>query len=312
MPSPKPGRSNHLAIIAGLLFAIFLWGGNNAAIKFLVKSWPPITVGSTRFLCAGLIMFALLRWTTWLGCSVVMPHAMRRSLWWRGGLSLAAYAVVFNFALRLTSASHVALYLAVSPVWALLWEGSSGYTRGKYLKCYLAALLALAGVAILFLPALKSTTGTLPGEFLGLAASLIWTTYGRQCRLLGTQLSGAEITAHTMWRAGVIMIPLAIVVNIHNPLHWEFKLLLVQSYCILAGGITAFALWNHALRHWKTSEVFLFNNLIPLSTMLWAHYTLGEAVSPTFWLAMAFIVGGVLIGQADWQKLLGNRWLPTE
>jgi len=312
MPLGKTGSKNHLGIIAGLLLAILLWGGNNASIKFLVKSWPPITVGSTRFIIAGLLMFALLRWTNLLGRAGLLSPELRRSLWWRGGFSLAAYTVVFNFALRWASASHVALYLAVAPVWALLLEGRSGYTLGKYFKCFLAAVLALVGVAILFLPALKSTAGTLRGEFLALVASVLWTNYGRQCRLLGATLSGAEITAHTMWRAGLLMLPLAIVENIYHPIHLEPGLLLAQSYCILAGGITAFALWNHALRHWKTSEVFLFGNLIPVSTMLWAHFTLGETISPTFWFAMAFIVSGVLIGQADWQKIFGNKWLPSE
>ena len=92
----------------------------------------------------------------------------------------------------------------------------------------------------------------------------------------------------------------------------EPRFLGVQSYCVLAGGVVAFALWNNALRHWKTSEVYLFNNLIPLSTMLWAHFTLGEPVTRNFWLAMAFIVGGVLIAQANWRAVLGWRWTPAE
>jgi drug/metabolite transporter (DMT)-like permease len=86
----------------------------------------------------------------------------------------------------------------------------------------------------------------------------------------------------------------------------------VQVYCIIAGGVVAFALWTNALRHWKTSEVYLFNNLIPLSTMTWAHFCLGETVTPTFWLAMALIISGVLIGQANWQKVFNGRWLPAE
>jgi drug/metabolite transporter (DMT)-like permease len=55
-----------------------------------------------------------------------------------------------------------------------------------------------------------------------------------------------------------------------------------------------------ALRRWPTSRVYLFNNLIPLSTATWAHFTLGEEVSPTFWLAMAMIVAGVMLGQWNW------------
>jgi len=294
--------------------AVFLWGGNNAGVKYLVNFWPPITVGSTRFLCAGLLMFAMLRWTDWLGSAGVLSSLVKRRLWWRGGLTLAAYIVVFNLALRCTAVSHVALYLAISPVWALLWEGCpEGSRASEYFKRYAAALLALSGVVVLFLPALKSTGGTaIPGEVLGLTASVLWTLYGRQCRLLGQSLSGIEISAHTMWRAGILMLPLAVMENIRRPVYWDAKLLLVQCYCIVAGGIIAFALWSHALRHWKTSEVYLFNNLIPLSTMLWAHFSLGEPVLSTFWVAMALIISGVLVGQTGWQRLFGNRWFPAE
>jgi len=74
------------------------------------------------------------------------------------------------------------------------------------------------------------------------------------------------------------------------------KLLGVQLYCILAGGVVAFALWNNALRQWPTSRVLLFNNLIPVSTMTWAYFCLGEAVTQTFWLAMILIATGVMLG----------------
>ena len=49
----------------------------------------------------------------------------------------------------------------------------------------------------------------------------------------------------------------------------------------------------------------LFNNLIPLSTMTWAHFFLHEPVTPTFWAAMVLIVAGVVLGQANWTKLFG-------
>jgi len=305
---------NNWVIIPGLLLAVFLWGGNNAGVRFLVQSWPPILVGSTRFLCAGMLMFALLRWTRWLGGSERLSPDAKRRLWWRGGLSLAAYIAVFNLSLRFTTASHVALYLAASPVWALMWEGKAGFTRGELIKRYFAAALALLGVVVLFLPVLKTAdVDTLPGELLGLTASVLWTNYGRQCRALGSTLSGALISAHTMWRAGVFLLPFALIeLHGHRINLWEPKNLLVQLYCIVGGGVLAFALWNNGLRHWKTSEVYLFNNLIPLSTMLWAHFCLAEPVTRTFWVSMVLIVSGVVIAQAKWQQILGRLWLPAD
>ena len=107
---------SNAAITASLVLAIFLWGGTNIGVKYLVGFWPPIWVGCSRFLCASLLLLAILRWTDWLGSSSPVSGDLKRSLWWRGGLSLAVYIVAFNWALRFTSASHVALYLGATPV----------------------------------------------------------------------------------------------------------------------------------------------------------------------------------------------------
>jgi drug/metabolite transporter (DMT)-like permease len=304
---------HRFAIVASLLFTIFLWGGNNTGIKYLVQSWPPIWVGSTRFIVAGLLMLTVLRWTDWLGKSDPPSAALNGRLWCRGGLSLAVYIVLFNWGLRFASASHMALYLGASPVWALVWEGRAGEGTAQLLKRAVAAGLALLGVFILFWPALRSTNGSWPGELMGISASVMWVVYGRQCRALGQTLSGVEVTAHTMWRAGVLLVPFAALeTGGRMMVHWDMRLALIQLYCIVGGGVIAFALWNNALRHWKTSEVYLFNNLIPASTMLWAYFCLGEPMTPTFWAAMGLIAAGVIIGQANWEKMLGNFWTPVE
>lgn len=299
-------------ITASLLFAVFLWGGNNAGVKWLVGTWPPIWVGCTRFLCAGLLMLSLLRWTHWMGQAATPSHAERSSLWWRTGLSLAIYIVAFNWALYYTSASHVALYLAASPVWTLLAEGRPR-KDWRSLQRYASAVLAFSGVLLLFWPTLHQPnvqpqlqSGLQPqsqahwvGELLGLSASLLWSFHGHQCRILGATLSGVSLTAHTMWRAGIWLIPLALIEMSLQPPVWNTKLILVQGYCILFGGVIAFALWNNALRRWPTSQVFLFNNLIPISTMSWAHWCLGEQVTRTYFMAMILILGAVAFSRLE-------------
>jgi drug/metabolite transporter (DMT)-like permease len=305
-------RKTNITLTLGLAFAVFLWGGNNSGTKFIVAAWPPIWTGGSRFFCAGLILLGILRWTTWLGTSTRLTPELNRRLWWRGGLSLAAYIVVFNSALRYTSASHVALYLGASPVWALLWEGRPTRSWGT-LRRYGAAALALSGVAVLFWPTLKVARGSWLGEVLGLLASVLWTNYGRQCRDLGAWLSGAESSAHTMWRAGLLLLPLGLVeIWRRGGLVWRADVCGVQVYCILAGGVAAFAIWNQALRRWPTSQVLLFNNLIPLSTTGWAVVWLHETITRTFWLAMIMIIAGVLLGQANWERLLAAPATPPE
>ena len=304
-------KPKNATIAAGLFLTVIIWGANNAAAKYILAAWPANFTGSTRFLAAGLIFLALLRWTKLFGHYRPMPANLNRPLWLRGGLSLAAYIVVFNWALKLTALSHVALYLGAAPVWALLWEGRPEKSW-KSLQRYGAAALAFCGVLILLWPALHAATGSLPGELLGLACSLLWTNFGNQCRILGRDLTGAEVSAHTFWRAGLILAPFAAGECFTQAIPFRTGLILAQLVCVLGGSVVAFAIWNSALRHWQTSRVYLFNNLIPLSSTAWAYFWLGEKLSATFWPAMLLIGAGVLLGQANWGKFFGRRWLPTE
>ena len=303
-------KKSNGAIATLLVLAIFFWGGSNAGTKYLVTCWPPIWLGCTRLLCAGLLLLAILRWTNWLGTLSPLTPQTRRDLWLRGGLTLSIYIVVFNLALKYTSASHVALYLGTAPVWALVWEERPAW-KLRSAQLYGSAALAVTGVLVLNWPALKGRTDW-KGELLGLSASLLWTAYGRQGRKLGATLSGAEVGAHTMWRAGALLVPLTAVEVYMGGLTFRTDLVLIQGYCMIAGGVAAYAFWNNALRYWPTSRVFLFNNLIPISTMTWAWACLGEPVTHTFWLAMLLIVLGVVLGQARWPKILGVRWSPLE
>ena len=289
-------RKNPAVIAGSLLLVIFLWGGNNVGTKWLVAAWPPVLTGSVRFLAAGLILLALLWCTSWLGEFQVLTPALRRALWLRAGLALGVYIIAFNWALRLTSASHVALYLGASPVWTLLGEGKWGPVR-EMARRFLAAALAVAGVLVLSLAGGKMSFW---GELLGLGASLLWAAYSHEVRLLGTQLNGTEVAAHTMWMAGVWLLPVGLWEWWHYPMPaLGVRSLEVMLFCIIFGAVIPYALWNSALRHWQAGQVMLFSNLIPLSTSLWALGFFGEPMTHTFWAAMILIVAGVVLGQTS-------------
>lgn len=305
-------KKSNSAIAATLTLAVLLWGGSNVGTKFTVASWPPICLGASRIFLAGMLLLAVLRWTSWLGKLSPLSPSVNRQLWLRGGLTLGVYILIFNFAMKLVPASHVALYLGMSPIWALVWE-ERPVLSWHSMRRYLAAVLAVSGVVVLSWPSLQAGGAQFYGELLASITGPLWTFYSRQCRTLGSSLSGAEVSAHTMWRAGLIMMPFAVVeFTLRHDLVWRWDLAWAQIYCIIGGGVMPYALWNNGLRYWPTSKVFLFNNLVPIATMTWSYLFLHEPVTRTFWFAMMMILIGLLVGQGSWPKILGYRWVPEE
>src|SRR5712671_3794566 len=86
-----PRKPSNTVLALSLAFAVILWGGNNTGTKVIVSVWPPIWTGASRFLLAGVVLLAVLRWTDWLGKGREFSPDIRRNLWLRGGVSLAAY-----------------------------------------------------------------------------------------------------------------------------------------------------------------------------------------------------------------------------
>jgi drug/metabolite transporter (DMT)-like permease len=301
---------NSSAIAGSLVFATMLWGANNAGMKHLVQFWPPVAISSGRFILCGVLMLALLQWTRWLGTpTAALTPAASRHLWTRTGLSLAVYVVSFMVAIKYTSPANVALYLGASPVWALLLEGRSETGRGLR---WLAALLAVAGAATLFWPSLALTGDRWFGECAALLSSVLWALYGHLARGLSGTMTGAELTARSMWRAGLLLAPFSFWELSASTVVWRWDAAAIFAYSVLLPGIVSFGLWAHALKLWPTSKVYLFNNLIPIWTVFWTWLFFGDAITANVWLALILIVGAVVISQTNWEKVLGRRWLPPE
>lgn len=307
-PTPSPSS---LWIGSSLVLAVILWGGNNVGLKFLARDWPPAWTASIRFLIGGGLLLGILRWSSWLGRLQPVAPERNLALWWRGGVLLAFFMLVCNLTFQHLPASHFALHMAASPVWALLFEG--GFTRTwRTLRQVAAIALALAGVGVLLAPALRQHSSSLLGESLGLACGLGWTIYSRQARHLSQFAPAVEITARSMWRAGLILLPFGIIEIARHPIAVDTRSTLSLLYCSVFGAAAAYGLWNHALTLWPGSRVFLFSNLIPVTTMTGAYLILGEPLTSTFAGAMLLILAGVLLGAVDFGALVGRWWAPED
>jgi drug/metabolite transporter (DMT)-like permease len=295
------GRKSN-QIVGGLIAATFLWGGNNVATKHLVDHWPPIWTSCTRFLISGLLLLTLARYTPWFGTFQPVTPELKKALWWKGSLSFTIYILSFIWALHFSTAANMGLLFATSPVWALLWEIRQ-VKRPELIKRLAAATLTLLGVAILFQSSAQNGETSWLGNGLGLLAAILWTLYSRVCRSFGHQLSSAQINGHNFVRTFVWLLPFAIYDHFNANIPMKASLWATQIYSIIGAGVFAFAFWTNALRHWPTSRVMLFINLIPLTTVLCGRFFLNEIVGKYFWWSMMLVMAGVFLGLTDLERL---------
>ena len=292
-------------ILAAIGIAIFLWSGNNIASKIVISEWPVMASTCVRFGIGSFILLGVLGRFSSQRHPQPIDAKLRRELWLGPGLSFTVYLMSFIWALNYTTASHVALYFAASPAFAMLWDRLSGQAI-PWTRTLLAASLTFTGVLWLFLPSLSGTESTVLGDSLAFLGSLLWVHYSHQSRQFQGRLPAAQLNGEIFWRTTLLTSPFFLYDIATQTIEWSTPVVIAFVYTAIGPSILAFLAWSYALRHWPTSKVMLFVNLIPLMTALWAYAILGETVGRDFWIAVSFVAAGVYVSVGR-MPLLGKR-----
>ena len=98
---------------ASLILAAVFWGSNYAATKFAALSMPPVSIVAVRFLVAGLLMYAVLRFLE------PGSRLVRKDLLPMAGLGCLGVAIgqtTFTFGVCMTSAANMGFIFATDTV----------------------------------------------------------------------------------------------------------------------------------------------------------------------------------------------------
>ncbi|MGH8809729.1 MAG: EamA family transporter, partial [Noviherbaspirillum sp.] len=134
-------------VLLALLTVYLVWGSTYLAIHFALISFPPFLLMGTRFVVAGSVLFA---WLKWCGAPNPTPRQWRDGgivgvLLLGGGMGMTAVAQQY------VSSGLTAVFIASSPLMFALWSGlfgdwPSGREWGGIVAgCAGAALLASGG-----------------------------------------------------------------------------------------------------------------------------------------------------------------------
>lgn len=284
-------------LILACLAAVWLvWGSTYLAIKWALISFPPFWQMGTRFIVAGGLLAAWMRWRgaawpdrqAWINATVL--GAMMLGV----GYGLTAVAEVS------VSSGLVVAFIAIGPALqaALEWPYGLRPTRREALG------IVLGLVGVLGLASGQGFSASPAGLAAVLTASFawklgsVWSLHGLPKALGGRKLDlapGAMGYASQMLAGGVILLGASAVVG-ERPV-WPIDPLALGAwvYLVVAGSLVAFSAFMVLLQHTPTAVSSSYAYVNPVIGLILGVTLGGEAISAFEWAAAGLVTGSVVL-----------------
>ncbi|WP_078896898.1 EamA family transporter [Streptomyces sp. NRRL S-495] len=286
---------NRLAVVLLTALAPAIWGSTYLVTTELLPPGRPLLAGVLRALPAGLLLIALTR---------RLPSG---SWWWRslilGALNIGAFfALLFVAAYRLPGG----VAATVGAVQPLIAAGLSAALLGDRLslRTLLSGIAGVAGVSLLVLRAGAQL------DALGIVAAL----GGAVVMATGVVLSKrwtspAPLLATTGWQltaGGLLLLPVAFLVEGPPPSHLTGANLLGYGYLSLIGAAVAYALWFRGIRALPPTSVTFLGLLSPVVATALGWLVLGQDLSPVQALGALIVLGSLVAAQTQRPRTLSK------
>lgn len=280
-----------------LLFVSLVWGVNFAFVKFALTDFLPLSFTIVRFFVAALFLAAVMFVTR-------EPFAIeqrdRRAIVKLGFIGITLYNIFFMYGIKYTTASHSALFISLSPLFAVLLQARAGKERLTP-AIALGLLLASTGVYLVISGrhgGFSFTAAGLTGDLLTLCAAVLWALYTLQAKPLLEKYSAITITAYSMAAGSVLLLP----IGLHELLKQSWTAVSPQSWAafgfsaIVSAGI-AFSLWYQGVRRIGVTRTVAYHYLVPFVAVVFAILFLGEHITLVQLAGGIAIIGGVAVVQ---------------
>ena len=273
------------------------WGSTYFAIRIAVETLPPFLLGGVRFLVAGGVMFAWLRWK-----GVPVPDkkqwlhaAIAGTLMLLGGNGLVVWAE------QTVPSALAALLVALTPTWFALLEWARPAGKRPAIHTVAGIVVGFAGVATLVTGA---PSGGVNGarSFSGLAALVLagisWAAGSLWARYNAKPESPWMNAAVQMICGGAALLLLACFNG--EPAQFQYERVRPQSwlalaYLILFGSWIGFSAYVWLLKTTTPARLATYAYVNPVVAVLLGHLVLSEPFGPRALGSAAIILAGVAI-----------------
>ena len=276
-----------------LLATIVIWAFNITVTRYvLTHGFKPLAYASIRYGGAALLTAAA-------------AFALERSLATGGRRSAALVGIAssflllnqlaFVYALKLTTATTVALILGATPIFTALISFAVGLERPSLSLC-LGALVTFGGVALVALGAGGSLSSDLGGDLLAVGLAATWAAYSVTIAPLMRRHSPYRISAVVLL---AMIVPFTLISigqlgdQSYGDLGWPVWLGL--AYAIVGPLALTNLLWFTAIGRVGPSRAALFANSQPFLAAIIAALVLSEHLSGLEIAGGVAILGGILL-----------------
>jgi drug/metabolite transporter (DMT)-like permease len=282
-PAAAPGG---VAIALALTALYLIWGSTYLAIRFALEGGlPPLLMAGGRFVLAGGLMYAALRFRG-------VPAPTRAQ--WRNLAVMALLLLVFGNGMVCVAEQSVSSGLAaVAVASAPLWMGLFSTLRGQHPSRIEWVGLAIGFVGVVWLNVGSSLVASKIGMIALLVATVAW-SYGSiwsRGRDLPSPFMGA---AGQMLLGGVMMLVagFAIGERVHD---WPtLKGVLSVGYLVSFGSIIGFSAYIWLLHHVRPALAGSYAYVNPAIAVALGAWLANEQFSGSEFVAMGVILLGVV------------------
>lgn len=275
------------AAVAFALAAVYLiWGSTYLGIRFALEGgWPPLLMAGIRFIVAGSLMYAVLRWR-----GVPAPTHSQ----WRTVAVMGLMLIVFGNGLvciaeQTVSSGMTAVAIASSPLWMGVFSALRGHkpTRMELLG------LAIGFVGVIWLSAGSGLGGSRLGMASLLGATVAWAfgSIWSRGRDLPSPFMGA---AGQMLVGGALLLVAGLAMGERMHAMPTTKGLLSVAYLVLFGSIVAYSAYNWLLDHVRPVLASSYGYVNPAIAVILGAWLADEHFSGAQLGAMGVILLGVV------------------
>ena len=286
-------RRDRIRLWTALWVVYLAWGSTYVAIKIAVRTLPPLLTAGTRFLAASAILAGIL---------VVAGRSLRverREAFAAAGIGVALLSLgvgLVHVAETRIDSGVAAMIAGSVPLQIVVWRLVAGERVPR--QTALAALVGLAGLALVVGPDGLRGGATAVGLLIMLTASVSWSSGSFVSRRLRLPADPFVATVYEMLGGGLVLVVAALATGESSALSasaFEPGPIAAWHYQAVVGSVLGFTTYVWLLDNAPISQVVTHQYVNPLVAVLLGALLLDERPGPTTLAGAALIVGAVVV-----------------